>query len=151
MKPLISVLLIAILAGCSDVEKPRPDVGLRVAASIPPHAYLIKQIGGDRVDVITALRPGESAETFQPSERDISRLMQVDIYFRTGVELEIAPWFRALSTLNGGPEMLDLRSSEEECEGDHHGHEHHHHGHADEPPCYSLPNSKTCIANCRQC
>jgi zinc transport system substrate-binding protein len=78
-----------------------------VATSIPPHAWLIERIGGERVTVHTVLRPGESPTTHQPSDAQVSRVLEARAYLRCGVPFENGSWFRALA---GELEVVDLRA-----------------------------------------
>jgi len=101
-------LLIALTGfGCGGVDPaPRPARPVVVATSIPPHAWLIERIGGERVTVHTVLRPGESPTTHQPSDAQVSRVLEARAYLRCGVPFENGSWFRALA---GAIEVVDLR------------------------------------------
>ncbi len=83
-----------------------------VAVTIAPQAWLVEQIGGDRIEVMTLVEPGESPETFLPSDAQVSRLMRSAVYFRIGVPGERGPWFDALRR-SGRVEIVDLRDGVE--------------------------------------
>jgi len=59
-----------------------------VFASIQPISYLIKQIGSDHVDVQTLISPSQSPHTFEPSPRQIAKLGNIHIFFKTGFPFE---------------------------------------------------------------
>jgi len=61
---------------------------IRVFVSIPPQAYFVQRVGGDRVEVEVLLRPGQSPATFDPTPKQIDRLAQADIWFQIGVPFE---------------------------------------------------------------
>jgi len=101
-------LLVAISIGlaCGAVGPDAASTPFTVATSIAPHAWLIERIGGDDVVVHTVLRPGESPTTHQPSDAQVSRVLNARVFFRCGVPFEAGAWFRALE---GQLEIVDLR------------------------------------------
>lgn len=106
---------------------------LRVLVSVPPQAWLVEAIGQENVEVETLLAPGESPETFQPTDADVSRALRARVYFRIGVPFERGHWFRALEAA-GSPEIVDAAAGVRRVElghgapeEPHHGHHHHHH------------------------
>ena len=57
---------------------------LRVVASVPPQAWLVKQIGGDRVDVEVLLPPGASEHTYEPTPQQVARLADARLVVEVG-------------------------------------------------------------------
>lgn len=57
-------------------------------ASIPPQAYLIERVGGDRVRVSILVQPGQSPHTFEPSPSLASALSRSDVCFSIGLPFE---------------------------------------------------------------
>lgn len=57
---------------------------LQVAVSVPPQAYLVERIGGDRVDVAVMIGSGGSPHTFSLAPRDLQDLDDARVYFRVG-------------------------------------------------------------------
>ena len=102
-RPGVATLALAVLAaalGCERDTRP-PGRGaaaakLTVAVSIAPQAWLVQQIGGEHVEVITITKPGDSPATYQPNDAEISRLMHAAAYFRIGVPFENGRWFQAV-------------------------------------------------------
>jgi zinc transport system substrate-binding protein len=85
-------MLLAISAsiGCGD-SKPRDrgdDQKMIVFASLPPHAFMLKQIAGERIDVRILIKPGSSPATYAASPKDILDLSQARLFFRAGVPFE---------------------------------------------------------------
>lgn len=76
------VLLIFGFVSCLYAEK------IRVFASIPPQVFFIEKVGGDRVDAIALIEPGQSHETFSPSPLQIAKLADSKLYFRIGLSFE---------------------------------------------------------------
>ncbi len=103
------VVIVAVLFGCGWAgEGETGEEVLRVAVSIQPQAWLVEQVGGERVEVISLLSPGDSPATYQPADAQISSVIRAAVYFRIGVPFENGQWFEALMTA-GGPEVADLR------------------------------------------
>ncbi|MEM9554498.1 MAG: zinc ABC transporter substrate-binding protein [Acidobacteriota bacterium] len=111
---------------------------LRVAVTIPPLTWLVAEVGGAGIVVSHLVDVGESPETFQPTDRQISRVGRSAIFFRIGVPAENGRWLRALEA-SGRTRVVDLREGialREMDEGHDHshggGHAHHdHHDHHD--------------------
>lgn len=55
-----------------------------VTVSVPPQAYLVEAIGGDRVDVSIMIEPGQSPHTFSLSPRRMMALDDARVYFKVG-------------------------------------------------------------------
>lgn len=113
------IALSAVLAGCGDTDRDSDTGKLRVAVTVPPHAWLVKRIGGPFVTVVTLATPGESPETYQPSEMQVTEVMRSKILFRTGVPFENGRWLSVLEKSN--VRIVDLRERIELIE-DAHGH-----------------------------
>jgi zinc transport system substrate-binding protein len=84
---LVVVLLLALLgaAGC------RPSASgekLKVVATIFPLADFVKNVAGDKVDVITLLRPGDSPHTYEPTSRDMKAVAQATLLVVNGAGLD---------------------------------------------------------------
>lgn len=105
---LVVSCLIASLIGCQrDVAE---QLGPTVIVSIEPQAYLVEQIGGDRVKVLTLVRSGESPATYQPSDVQVSEMMKAKVYFRIGVPFEQGRWLDAL-TKTASLRIVDTRQN----------------------------------------
>lgn len=102
---------------------------VRVAVTIPPQAWLVEAVGGERVEVATLVGPGESAETYQPTDAEVSRALGAGLYFRIGAPAERGGWFRALER-SGSVRIVDLRDGVEPLPAGAEAHAHAHaHGH----------------------
>lgn len=74
---IFSIVLI-ILSGCSGGQT---DDRPAIAVSFEPQAWLLKQIAGDDLDIVTLLPPGSDPETYQPSISTLKHLGKVDVFF----------------------------------------------------------------------
>lgn len=85
---------------------------LAVTVTIAPQAWLVEQIGGDRVVVKTLVGPGESPATYLPTDAQVSSVLRSAVYFRIGVPSEETPWLDALRR-SRRVEIVDLRDGVE--------------------------------------
>lgn len=119
-----------LMIGC---ERRTPEDGgrLTVAVSIEPQRWLVDQIGGEHVEVVCLVRPGDDAHSYQPSDIQVSQVARASAFFRIGVPFENGPWFKALER-TAKIRAVDLRRHVPliEMQGHHHhGHDDHHHDH----------------------
>lgn len=127
-RPLIGIVLLgAILMPPATAAGPAK---LRVTVTVPPLVWLVSQVGGPDVVVEDLVKAGESAETFQPTDRQITGVARSALFFRIGVEAENGPWLKALedSRTLGIVDLrhgLTLRAMEYGEHGGHEGHRGH--------------------------
>ncbi len=74
---------------------------LEVAVSMAPLAWLVEQIGGHEVHVLTMARTGVEPEMYEPTPRQLQNLSKVQIYLALGLPFE-QQW---LSRLRAGSSM----------------------------------------------
>lgn len=86
-----SVLLFALLllaacrgAGGGGAEGPAPAAAVRAVATLPPLAWLVDRVGGERVDTAVLLPPGTSPHLFEPSPRQLRTLEAADLLVVVG-------------------------------------------------------------------
>ncbi|MCC7407198.1 MAG: zinc ABC transporter substrate-binding protein [Phycisphaeraceae bacterium] len=127
------------LTACGGESPPPPQASppgvINVAVSVLPHAWLVEQVGGPRVDVMALIEPGQSPHTYSPTDAQVSRVMASAVYFRTGLEFESAPWFDSLKStslkivdLRRGIELLPMTEHDDHDEAaaeSHDGHDRH--------------------------
>lgn len=93
MQKIIRFLLILIV---SLVTLPDPTAvfassgKIPVFVSIAPQSYLVKQIGGQYVDVQTLIPPGQEPHVFAPTPRQVVSLGEARVFFKIGVSFEDA-------------------------------------------------------------
>jgi ABC-type Zn uptake system ZnuABC Zn-binding protein ZnuA len=64
------------------------DPKLRVVTTVAPHADLIREIAGDRVDVVQLIPDGTDSHTFEPRPSVARDLQQADLIVLNGLQLE---------------------------------------------------------------
>ncbi len=84
---LVTVLLLAALGAVGCSQKSSSDK-LTVVATIFPLADFVKNVAGDKVDVITLLRPGDSPHTYEPTSRDMKAVAQATLLVINGAGLD---------------------------------------------------------------
>jgi manganese/zinc/iron transport system substrate-binding protein len=80
-----------LAAGCNGEGPDRGDIAgrpIRVVATTSMIADLVREIGGDRVDVEGLMGPGVDPHLYRPSEGDVARLAGADLVFYNGLHLE---------------------------------------------------------------
>jgi len=106
---------------------------IRVVTTILPMADFVRQVGGDRVDVVTMVAPGDSPHTLEFAPSKLEMLSQADMYVKagSGVDFELALMddFIALNStmlVVDCAQGIDLLGVEEEAEEEDHDDDHHH-------------------------
>lgn len=92
LRLLLPLGLAGLLLGACNGAAPASSAGsaapVLAAASIPPLADLVRQVGGERVEVVTLVPPGASPHTYEPTPAQMRRLSQARVLFLNGVGLE---------------------------------------------------------------
>jgi zinc transport system substrate-binding protein len=106
---------------------------LPMIASIYPVADMVRQVGGDYVDVTFVLPAGASPHTFEPKPSLVKKISSARIFFMVGAGLEF--WAEKFIDL-AGPNLTTVVLSEGvsliHTAGHHHEHKvEHHHEHKD--------------------
>ncbi|MBC2186526.1 zinc ABC transporter substrate-binding protein [Listeria sp. FSL L7-0253] len=84
---LLSVLL--LLTGCSDSSDTKTSSDkLTVYTTVYPLQYLTEQIGGKYVDVHSIYPPGSDAHSFEPTQKDMMKIADSDLFFYIDLGME---------------------------------------------------------------
>jgi manganese/zinc/iron transport system substrate-binding protein len=90
--PIVALLAVLVLAGCGRIpERTLPDFSdrtINVVATTGMVGDIVKEVGGDRLDVTTLMGPGVDPHLYKASEGDVERLDEADIVFYSGLHLE---------------------------------------------------------------
>lgn len=103
-----ALLLVGAMSGCSDQSPSGSnDREIEVVATTPPIADIVRNVGGDAVNVTTLLKPGENPHDFEPRPSSIAALDRADVIFRAGGDGDA--WLdSAIKTGGGGKLAVDL-------------------------------------------
>jgi manganese/zinc/iron transport system substrate-binding protein len=89
--PLMALLVLTVfLSGCSQKEAPAGSVArkIRVATTTTMVTDLVKQVGGDRVEVEGLMGPGVDPHLYKASASDGPKLQNAEVIFFSGLLLE---------------------------------------------------------------
>jgi manganese/zinc/iron transport system substrate-binding protein len=88
---LCSVFMLA-LSGCkqgnNETKSLSPAGKLRITATTSMVADLVKQVGGDKVEVQSLMGPGVDPHLYKATATDITRLQNANVIFYSGLMLE---------------------------------------------------------------
>lgn len=86
---VLSVMLVAVLSACGSAGlAPKDDKKIKVVTTIGQIGDAVKNIGGEHVDVISLMGPGVDPHLYKATQSDVSKLMNGDIIFYSGIHLE---------------------------------------------------------------
>ena len=88
MRAVLVLVVLAALLGGMACERQASSDKLTVVATIFPLADFVKNVAGDKVDVITLLRPGDSPHTYEPTSRDMKAVAQATLLVVNGAGLD---------------------------------------------------------------
>ena len=130
---LIILLIVSfVMTACSNEKEQsqKENDKLSIYTTVFPLQYFTERIGGKHVNVNTIYPPGADEHTFEPSQKDMIKLADSDLFFYIGLGLEGFVEKAKTSLKNENvllipvAEDLNLESAEE--------HEHEEEGHEDE-------------------
>jgi len=88
----ITLLAILLLAGCGgNKEKEAASNGnekIKVVATVYPVYEFVKQVGGDKVDVVMLIPPGAEPHDWEPTAKDRTRIKDAKIFAYHGAGFE---------------------------------------------------------------
>lgn len=96
-----AVLLCFLALAAGAGEKPI------VFVSIPPQAWLVKRLAGERVEVQTLLTPGANPHTFEPDARQMKKLSKASLFLTLGMPFEMLLVGRA-GSLNAALKVVGM-------------------------------------------
>ncbi|MBD3292013.1 MAG: cation ABC transporter substrate-binding protein [Armatimonadia bacterium] len=129
--PVVALTVALVAGGCArdaappDMQTEAADTALSVCVSIPPQAFVVERIGGDRVAVEVLVGPGQSPATYEPTPAQMAALDGADVYFRIGVPFEDALMERISASMTD-LKVVDLRDGIDLQPVGGHTHEHAH-------------------------
>jgi zinc transport system substrate-binding protein len=109
-----------------------------VCVSIPPQAYFVKKIAGDKADITVLIPPGASPATYSPKPSQLRAIKKASLYFTIGVPFE-KNWLERFKSINPKLKIVDMTQditkipmqNHLDHDTEQHGHDSHgHHAHA---------------------
>jgi len=84
----IKIIIFAVLILASSNISYASEQRIKVVASIAPLADFVKQVGGDKVDVVLLLPPGASPHTYELTPKTMREISKAKIFIKIGAGLE---------------------------------------------------------------
>ena len=88
---LILILLLPLLAACDSGTSQAGDLSarpIRAVTTIGMIGDIVKNVGGERVEVTSLMGPGVDPHLYNASAGDVTRMAEADIIFYNGLHLE---------------------------------------------------------------
>ncbi len=123
---LIPAVFLCMTACCAAAE-------LKVASLHPLIGDLLRQVGGDKVEIVDLIGSNADPHGFEPEAADLREAQDAEIYFVSGMGLEnYLPKLEAI--LGGRSRIVEVGKTLPALKGacDHEGHGHHEHDHEHE-------------------
>lgn len=141
-------LAFGVVVLTAAISVPGRAAPIDVAVTLEPEAFFVERVGGAEVRIQVLVGPGQCAETYEPTAKQMARLSSSRIYFAIGMPMEetLLPRLRAnqpalavvdiregIPTRQFEPDLLDpvQENGVAESVDDH---AHHDHLHAGEDP-----------------
>lgn len=96
---LLAAVLLAFSAAPAWAKEP-----LKVAATLSTFADLVKEIGGDRVEVSFVASPRFNPHFIEPKPSDVLKVKRADLFVHAGLDLEL--WRGPLLDAAGNPDLF---------------------------------------------
>lgn len=113
MKKALFLLLICGMARAREVPL--------IFVSIPPQAWLVRELAGELVAVDTLLKAGANPHSFEPTSRQLRSLAQAKLYLTIGMPFEQV-LVQRVAALNRGMASVGMDVGIEKLGGTHHHH-----------------------------
>ncbi len=112
---ILLIVFMIFFSACSKEENTysAADDRLQIAVSIVPEETFVKKIGGELVDVVTIIPPGQSPANYAPSPQIMKQLEDSDIYFSIGVPAEEANIIPRIEQLASSAKLVELNEKVE--------------------------------------
>lgn len=100
MRPLY-VFLLLIVVGCSSAPPAPAGSGKpKVVATFSVLGDFVREVGGDKVELVTLVGPDGDAHTFDPTPQDVVAIKGAAVVFEVGAKFE-SGWFDKAYTASG--------------------------------------------------
>lgn len=106
---IITLIILISFVGCNeDVVNEQEQKRPTIAVSIVPQKTFVKAVGGDLVNVVTMIPPGNSPANYQPTPNEIKDFSDASLYFSIGVPTEKANILPKIKDLNKNLKVIAL-------------------------------------------
>lgn len=105
---LVVLMMGLLAAGCSSESAAAGRGRLSVDATVAPITNIVRNIVGNRVDLVGLIPEGVDSHTFEPSPATVRKLSGADILFMDGLHLEGSTLAQAKANMPGGSRIVQL-------------------------------------------
>ena len=102
---LLLLVLLLILTPYDTLSGDR----LRVVTTIPTLKEFVRQVGGERVEVVSLLKGGEDLHTFDPRPSDTRAVYNADVLIKIGIGLD--DWADKVAAASGNKKLIVIETS----------------------------------------
>lgn len=81
---IVTSVTIALICGCAAGARDKSSGKPVIAAAFSPIEEILRSVGGDAIDVVTLVPPGEEAHEYEPSAQQMGDLQSAQIVFYLG-------------------------------------------------------------------
>lgn len=103
------LLLLALLLILTPYETLSGD-RLRVVTTIPTLKEFVRQVGGEKVEVVSLLKGGEDLHTFDPRPSDTRAVYNAEVLIKIGIGLD--DWADKVAAASGNKKLIVTETSE---------------------------------------
>jgi ABC-type Zn uptake system ZnuABC Zn-binding protein ZnuA len=108
-RPIYVLLLTVFLfTACTKAAPAAQDGKLVIVSTVSPITNIIYNIGGDRIKLSGIVPEGVNSHTFEPAPSDAKKLVEADLIFANGLDLEEPTLELARANLKDGAEIVIL-------------------------------------------
>lgn len=101
---LLALVILLPFTGCSHQQS---SGKITVVTSIFPLADFVRNVGGERVEVVTLLPPGASPHTYEPTPEQVKNIARASIFIKNGGGLEFWAEKTVLAAGNSKLQVID--------------------------------------------
>jgi zinc transport system substrate-binding protein len=116
---ILTIFLLIFATGCSHSEKSEK---IKIAATIFPIYDFVKNIGGDYIEPVLIVSPGESPHTFSPTIQDVKNISGARAVFINGFGLD--DWISKLAKSAGITRVISVNTELQDVVKSHNGNPH---------------------------
>lgn len=81
-----------------------------VVVTIAPQAAFVREVAGDRVNIVTVLPPGANHETYSPPPQDMAQMSNANLYLALGLPPERSNILPKLTEMNRNMKIIDVQN-----------------------------------------
>lgn len=104
------------LVGCASSPGNKKPL---VIVSLPPYVEIVKELAGDKVDVISFLKEDDNPHTFEPTPKQMQQVERAALWIGVGEPFE-ARVTQVMKAANPDSHVLDLTTKTPTVQGDRH-------------------------------